>query len=145
MVSFPPVSPPRPYTPPLSSPILATCPAHLILLNFITGTIFDEQYKSFSSSLCSLLRYLVPPGSKHSPQHHVLKHPQLPSLPQCQRPSFTPVQNNRQNYTSIYTYTWIQTFFQFNSYYKYSFKGQNLCKTSFFFTQNLVLKNKTYF
>jgi len=34
-------------------------------------------------------RYLVPPRSKYSPQHHVLKHPQLPFLPQCQRPSFT--------------------------------------------------------
>ena len=47
-------------------------------------------------------RYLVPPRSKYSPQHHVLKHPQLPFLPQCQRPSFTPTQNNRQNYSSIY-------------------------------------------
>ena len=47
-------------------------------------------------------RYLVPPRSKYSPQHPVLKHPQLPFLPQCQRPSFTPIQNNRQNYSSIY-------------------------------------------
>ena len=42
------------YTP-LSSPIRATCPAHLILLHFITRTILGEQYKSFSSSLCNLL------------------------------------------------------------------------------------------
>ena len=46
-------------------------------------------------------RYLVPPRSKCSPQHHVLKHPQLPFLPQYQRPSFTPIQNNRQNYSFI--------------------------------------------
>ena len=39
----------------LSSPICATCPAHLILLDFITSTILGEEYRSFSSSLCSLL------------------------------------------------------------------------------------------
>ena len=40
---------------PLSSPIRATCPAHLILLYFINRTILGEEYKSFSSSLCNLL------------------------------------------------------------------------------------------
>ena len=50
----------------LSSPIRVTCPAHLILLDFITRTILGEEYKSFSSYLCNLLhspRYLVPPRS----------------------------------------------------------------------------------
>ena len=39
----------------LSSPVCATCPAHLILLDFITRTILGEGYRSFSSSLCRLL------------------------------------------------------------------------------------------
>ena len=43
------------YTP-LLSPIRAECPAHLILLDFITQTILGEQYRSLSSSLCSFLQ-----------------------------------------------------------------------------------------
>ena len=42
------------YTP-FYSPIHAICPAHLILLDFITRTTLGEEYKSFSSSLCNLL------------------------------------------------------------------------------------------
>jgi hypothetical protein len=59
VASFPQVSPPKHLYTPLLSPIRATFPAHIILLDFITRTIFGEQYRSFSSSLCSFLHYPV--------------------------------------------------------------------------------------
>ena len=46
--------------------------------------------------------YLVPPRPKYSPQHPILKHPQPTFLPQCERPSFTPIQTNTQNCSSVY-------------------------------------------
>ena len=36
------------------------------------------------------------------PQNPILKHPQPTFLPQCEWPSFTPIQNNKQNYNSVY-------------------------------------------
>ena len=52
----------------LSSPIRATCPAHLILLDFITHIILGEGYKSFSSLLSSFL---------HSPATTTLLDPNI--------------------------------------------------------------------
>jgi hypothetical protein len=39
---------------PLLSPICAICPAHLILLDYTTRTIFGKEYRSLSSS-CNFL------------------------------------------------------------------------------------------
>ena len=91
------------YTP-LLSPTRATYTAHLIPLDLINWILFGEQYRSLSFSLCSFFPlpcHLVSLRHKCSPQHPILKHPQLTFLPQCERPSFTPI-HNRQNYSSVY-------------------------------------------
>jgi hypothetical protein len=57
------------YTP-FHSPTRATCPAHLILLDFITRTILGEDYRTWSSILWSYLHFLVTSyllGPKGSP------------------------------------------------------------------------------
>ena len=90
------------YASPL--PLRATCPYYLFL-NFITRIMFGEEYRSLSTSLCSFLHYpcyLFPLRPNYSPQHPILKHPQPTIFPQYERPSFTPTQNNRQNYISVY-------------------------------------------
>jgi len=86
------------YTP-LLALLHATCLAYLIL-EFITQTILGEEYRSLSSSLCSFLH--SPVTSPLLDPNILLKHPEPTFLPQCERSSFTPIQNNRQNYSYVY-------------------------------------------
>jgi hypothetical protein len=64
----------------------------------ITGIIYGEQYRSLSCSLCSI------PHSPATSSFLGLNSPSAPHshtpstfLPQCERPSFTPIQDNRIN------------------------------------------------
>ena len=97
---FPSGFPPKHCTQRISFPNMLHEPPHLIPLDLIIWTILGKEHRYLSSSLCSFLHscYLVPLRPKYSPQHPILKHPQPMFLPQCQRPSFTSIQNNRQNY-----------------------------------------------
>ena len=56
---FPSVLPTKTLYARLLSPIRATCPTHLILLDLITRIIFGEQDRWWSSSVCSLLHFPV--------------------------------------------------------------------------------------
>jgi hypothetical protein len=78
------------------SPIRAAWNAHHILLNLITRIMFVEEYRAQNSSLCIIL---------HSTATTPVLGPNIflsilfscivsLRLPQCERPSFTPRQNN---------------------------------------------------
>ena len=60
------------------SPIRATCPTPL-LLDLITKIIFHQQYRSWSSSPCSLLHSPVTPSLRPT-RHVVFSTPLLPHL-----------------------------------------------------------------
>ena len=73
---------------------------HLILLDLITWIIFGERYRSLSCSV-SMPCYFDPLKPEYLPHRRLLEHLQPMFLPQCEQPSFTPIQNKRQNYSSV--------------------------------------------
>ena len=88
----------------LLSPIRATCPAHHIILDFITRKILAEEYRSLSYSLCNFFHSL---HTKSSLGPNILLSTLfsdtlnlLPSLNVSAQISH--IQNNVQNYSSVY-------------------------------------------
>ena len=77
-------------------------PSHFSPYNHPNNIVWGVQIiKLLFMKLSSLPCYLVPLRPKYSPQQPILKHPQPTFLPHCERPSFTPIQSNRQNYSSV--------------------------------------------
>ena len=90
---------------PIFAPIHATCPSHFILLYLITHIVFGEEYRALSSFLYSLFplpSYVVSLRPKCPPQHPVFGNLEPVCLCQCEQRTFTPLQNNRQDNTSVY-------------------------------------------
>jgi hypothetical protein len=98
----------------LYAPPHATCPAHIIILHFLTWTISGEVYISLSSSSCKwpspIPSYPALLRPRYLPQYSTLKHPKSMFFPQCDRSRFTPIQNIRQYYISSWPlYVFIAT------------------------------------
>ena len=87
------------------TPIRATCPrpSHSCRFYHPDNIWWAVQIiKLLITEFSPLPCYFVPVRSKYSPQHPVLKHPRPKFLLQCEAPGFTPIQNSRQNYNSLY-------------------------------------------
>ena len=95
---FPQVSPPERVC---TSPISHTC--HMPRLSH--SSWFHHTTNKMPHNIVSPLpHYLLPLRLWYSPQHPILKHSQ------CEWQSFTPIQNNRQNYSSLYLNIYLHIF-----------------------------------
>jgi hypothetical protein len=74
------------------------CPSHPPWLHHSNYTWWIVQVMKLLIMLFSSnFRHFISLRAKYFPQHPAIKHPQYMFLPECQRPSFTPIQNHRQN------------------------------------------------
>ena len=92
------------YTP-LFFPIRATCPAYLILLDFITRNIFDDKCRSLRSYLCSVFRSPVTYsrlGPNILPKNILSNFLSLPSSLSVRDQLLYLYKNNTQGYCSVY-------------------------------------------
>ena len=95
-VAFPTPSKPLPI-------IYMLCPSRSSRFHHSNNILWGLQIiKLLIMKFPPLPCHLVPLKPKYSSQHPILKHPQPTFLTQCQRPSFTPIKNNRQNYNFVY-------------------------------------------
>jgi hypothetical protein len=72
----------------------------IIQIIFVRGV---QVMKLLIMQFSAISRHFISLRSRYSPQHPVIKHPQSVFLPWFQRPSFTPTQNQRQNYSFVYS------------------------------------------
>jgi hypothetical protein len=87
------------YTSPLPHTCNMPCSSHSSQFDHMNNICWGVQIiKLLSMQFSPLSCYL----SKYSPEYHILKHPQPMFLLQCEWPSVTPIQSNRQNYSSVY-------------------------------------------
>ena len=87
------------------SPIRATCCDLMASLDLIARILSCEGVqiiKLFGMYSSTFPCYFFPRNPKYSPQHPILEHPHPMFFPQRERPSFTAIQNKRQNYSSVY-------------------------------------------
>jgi hypothetical protein len=104
VVSFPQISPQKFCS---TSPVFHTC--HMLLPSHSSG--FDHlkniwwgvgDIKLLILKSFRLPCYIVHFRPKYPLQRPILEHPQPMFICQCKRPSFKPIQNSRQNYSSVY-------------------------------------------
>jgi hypothetical protein len=87
--------------------------------------------------------YLVP----LLPQHPVFEHPQSTLHPQCERPSFTNIQNNRQNYRSVCSInaTHTRALFKCGAHFQDRRQNERRCRKSGTFSVINALNGYTCF